>query len=567
MQNLLIVSIGPVQDFIAAARRSRDLWFGSWLLSELSKAAASSLRKQGGELVFPSPRNDKDLEQGSDFSVANKITAIIEGEPARVASEVEAQVRGRLRELTRDAFKAIKDEFHKERAEEQVEDMLEIFTASVPMSDYKDALEKANRLLAARKNTRDFQPVTWGAPVPKSSLDGQRESVIPEEKYDHLSPEKLRRRYGVASSERLCGVGLLKRHGAKNEQEGFFSTPHVAALSLAEAFKPEHKEAFDEYVSKLKDLGAEDDLSTLSVRHEVFGRYDLNILFEERLHESLEGEQLSEAKKALREFLRKTVKNKPLPYYAILQADGDRMGELLDCESTKEMHQKISKRLSEFAENASGIVSKHRGSLIYAGGDDVLAMLPLHTVLECVDELAEEFAGRLQDLSSVKPSLSAGIAVCHHVDPMYEALRLVRGAEKIAKSVDGKDALAITVSKRSGADVTVKGKRKELVRRLKKLINYHVLDEIPDGFAYELRTLKSQFKESKDSSAIIEQEAIRILGRKRRKRGSEDVAVEVQEYLKQYMKLDLELELIVTRLFADAYQLAYGKEASNVLGD
>lgn len=40
---LLALSIGPVQEFIAAARRSRDLWFGSYLLSEVSKAAALAL--------------------------------------------------------------------------------------------------------------------------------------------------------------------------------------------------------------------------------------------------------------------------------------------------------------------------------------------------------------------------------------------------------------------------------------------------------------------------------------------------------------------------------------------
>ncbi|HMX54263.1 MAG: type III-B CRISPR-associated protein Cas10/Cmr2, partial [Candidatus Accumulibacter sp.] len=32
---LLEIAIGPVQGFIAAARRSRDLWAGSHLLSEL----------------------------------------------------------------------------------------------------------------------------------------------------------------------------------------------------------------------------------------------------------------------------------------------------------------------------------------------------------------------------------------------------------------------------------------------------------------------------------------------------------------------------------------------------
>ena len=43
MNHLLQIAIGPVQEFIAAARRTRDLWFGSYLLSEISKAAALSV--------------------------------------------------------------------------------------------------------------------------------------------------------------------------------------------------------------------------------------------------------------------------------------------------------------------------------------------------------------------------------------------------------------------------------------------------------------------------------------------------------------------------------------------
>ena len=58
--HLMIFHIGPVQEFIASARRSRDLWFGSWLLSELSKAAALEIVQQNGDdlersLIFPAP--------------------------------------------------------------------------------------------------------------------------------------------------------------------------------------------------------------------------------------------------------------------------------------------------------------------------------------------------------------------------------------------------------------------------------------------------------------------------------------------------------------------------------
>ncbi len=54
---LLLVSLGPVQDFIASARRTRDLHFGSWFLSELSRAAAYEIVTQNKRenLIFPYP--------------------------------------------------------------------------------------------------------------------------------------------------------------------------------------------------------------------------------------------------------------------------------------------------------------------------------------------------------------------------------------------------------------------------------------------------------------------------------------------------------------------------------
>ncbi|MCS6884029.1 MAG: hypothetical protein RMM17_10850 [Acidobacteriota bacterium] len=42
------------------------------------------------------------------------------------------------------------------------------------------------------------------------------------------------------------------------------------------------------------------------------------------------------------------------------------------------------------------------------------------------------------------------MAISHHIDPMYDALELVRATEKRARSVPEKNALAVTVSKRGG---------------------------------------------------------------------------------------------------------------------
>src|SRR5438874_9293754 len=48
---MLLFSLGPVQSFIAQARKTRDLWLGSFLLSLLMEAAMKGIKKD--VLVFP----------------------------------------------------------------------------------------------------------------------------------------------------------------------------------------------------------------------------------------------------------------------------------------------------------------------------------------------------------------------------------------------------------------------------------------------------------------------------------------------------------------------------------
>jgi CRISPR-associated protein Cas10/Cmr2 subtype III-B len=54
-QSLLKLQIGPVQDFIAQARSTRDLWSGSYLLSWLMARALRKIVDQCGEdsVIFP----------------------------------------------------------------------------------------------------------------------------------------------------------------------------------------------------------------------------------------------------------------------------------------------------------------------------------------------------------------------------------------------------------------------------------------------------------------------------------------------------------------------------------
>lgn len=48
-------TLGPVQGFVAQARRTRDFWAGSFILSWLSSVAMAGIQQQGGNISFPVP--------------------------------------------------------------------------------------------------------------------------------------------------------------------------------------------------------------------------------------------------------------------------------------------------------------------------------------------------------------------------------------------------------------------------------------------------------------------------------------------------------------------------------
>lgn len=126
------------------------------------------------------------------------------------------------------------------------------------------------------------------------------------------------------------------------------------------------------------------------------------------------------------------------------------------------LHAAISEALANFALHfVPHIVEQHSGTLIYAGGDDVLALLPAQTALACASQLRETFrknwerdaGGRERLLMGRRATVSAGLAVVHYKEDLRFALETARKAEKAAKNA-GRDALQITVCRRSGEHAT-----------------------------------------------------------------------------------------------------------------
>ncbi len=191
----------------------------------------------------------------------------------------------------------------------------------------------------------------------------------------------------------------------------------------------------------------------------------------------------------------------PTPFYALLLMDGDKMGDLLrekqEKVSSAEHQKNVSDALSLFTKEVPGLVSKHNGVLVYAGGDDVFALMPLNSVLKCAEEIKEAyvcaFSKKVGYIDQEKATISAAVLYSH----MSVALgTVVRDAhdllDKVAKRRTGRNAFAVRIWKRGGPIVTFakpwssgSGKWTDELEKLKEAFE----DDYSSKFFYHLREL------------------------------------------------------------------------------
>lgn len=268
-------------------------------------------------------------------------------------------------------------------------------------------------------------------------------------------------------------------------------------------------------------------------------------------------------------------------YYAMLLMDGDRMGAILSGDPESDVgiryedgfhsqvregfhhHAQGNPRLLDYAQQPralspgrhfaiSGALNdfalkivphvlerEHLGKLIYAGGDDVLAMLPVADALGCArrlryawsghDDRDETFSwtdirnrragqrgwgrqelfcrdgfahlrGQLLRMMGPNATMSAGIVIAHHQAPLEAVRRALHAAEQHAKNEGGRDAFSITLIKRAGAtthftarfdvlgtlDRTVEYLREPAVSRRAVYSTLEWLKDLPDPVPHEM---------------------------------------------------------------------------------
>ncbi len=292
------------------------------------------------------------------------------------------------------------------------------------------------------------------------------------------------------NNERLCAICLVKRMAVgalKKDKDHILN----AVFRLAESFPSTTEMALHDYFQRQ------------NITAEVGKRK-----FAQRLHEddSFTGEK------------RKRIENRDR-YYAILMMDGDNMGKLINGETIaatwkKIMHPDIAERLEEsdfdpsyrdmwsrIYESAglnkrlvtpaihaaisealgdfsiygvAPIIEGRGGRLIYAGGDDVCAFLPIGNALSAAREIQDYYKSAFHFINkdgqskaitkgwSPAPgklsinlgigdgiSISAAILICHHKESLQQMIeRTQQLLKKESKDKAGRDACSIELLKR-----------------------------------------------------------------------------------------------------------------------
>jgi CRISPR-associated protein Cmr2 len=501
-ENLILFTITPVQKFITTARKTEDLWLGSYILSHLNATAIHQIyAKDGVSIIYPSIENVSPFEfwQGTDItlpSFPNLFLAMSEklsiNELTQTMQYIEAVVQCEFEKMTKYAVETFVETVDNETWDntyadqlfkKQIKHFFELYwvVSSGCREEYKDWYAQTGTRLASVKNCRAFLQVNESGR--KCSLCGEREifhngNGDPMKWWGRFA--KRRAKY-CRQDEALCTVCLTKRlaglyFGEKHEEIKALSFPSTSEVSTADsklriAYADDATNIYEEFIKSVKALRDTNDKqlevnvdSVLKLKDALENRnIDGDWLFEESFSEQNLERYYGVSKKAqieqkeaidqcgrLRQKLIKKIGFDPSRYFAVIVLDGDGMGQTISQAEDWEAHTAISSKLNEYTTKVRQIVDgDYLGKLIYAGGDDVLALANLGDLLKILCRLRWDFPN-LNGQENPASTASAGVCIAHCKVPLGEVLSRARVMERAAKSVDGKNALGIALLKHSG---------------------------------------------------------------------------------------------------------------------
>lgn len=494
-------TLGPVQGFIAQARRTRDTAAGSFILSYLVGCAMNEVLKGGGSIEFPAVHDgartptDPLLRAIADVdaqvavkdgpqsgTLPNRFKARIpeDFDPKRCAVAVRRAWRRIADAVFGKYLKPVLDKGRGTREiwDRQVEGFWEIAWV---IGDSDDLLDR-------RKNWRSHVPTD--EPGDKCTIMGnlQELSGYVRAKERRAQDEfwkavQANAQLGdIREGERLCAVSFIKRFFCRVAEEAigwsiepsYPSTVYMSAIHWMERAmreKPELARSFAVEARAVEQIfprewRRDQETGIPCIDKEAGGDSGLkefaglsaDLFFAENYdNDRLWRDGSDGARQRLRKVLDK-FQIEPTPFYAVLVMDGDNMGALL---RGAQEPAAVSRALLRFGGKVGDIVKSRNGIIVYSGGDDVLAFMPLEDALPAAAELRQaylkafdlELRAELPELRK-RATISAAIVYAHHKTPLQRVLGAAHDMlDRVAKDRTGRDALAIKVWKGAGAVV------------------------------------------------------------------------------------------------------------------
>ncbi len=558
-------TLGPVQSFVAQARRTKDFYAASFMLSWLAGVAILAVEKQGGTIKFP--KADKAF---LDWMKGNgKDPAPLQGSiPNRFMAEVSTDFNpDQVVKTVKGAWQALATAVWDGDIKELPVDVTATAAVWAGQVDHffeitwalADTNTESN-LLDRRKNWR-IHAMPAQAGIKCQTIEGLQElsgSVRPEaserDKFWQALRGKINNKNDLRQGEYLCAIAWIKRrfiHYFETFDQSVEGIPlkgwklnnqvpsvaYLAALPwLANVLElatqdPTIEKAYADFYQAAQRIADHDgwqvkfplvDHWAELLEKKAWAKLDGSVFFEEQLESRfLEKDEknktdnqkdIDAVKIALKGLLKKSNLQAPSPFYAVLLMDGDSLGKQM---SDLKKQPIITDALERFTKGVPEIVIKNNGFLIYAGGDDVLALLPVEDALTCAAAIRAHYLKSFEDakkqaieqkistseaIKEMLNTISAAIIYAHIKMPLLKPLAAAHPLlDDIAKDSTGRDAIAVQVLKPGGEallwtlpwEVALDGQQKD-----QQMVLMQLFQDIQDKklifankFFYEIREL------------------------------------------------------------------------------
>ncbi|HEU18280.1 MAG TPA: type III-B CRISPR-associated protein Cas10/Cmr2 [Deltaproteobacteria bacterium] len=576
---LMVLSITPVQGFIATSRKLRDFWVGSVLLSWLAFEGLRWVIENLGadHVLYPSlidqPLVNAYLEKEWDVSGAFR-PKIWQGQPSGIASLPNKFLFlipfGKAEEISAEIKKAVADKWEKlaqmtrdylvekkNMSEEERKYLTGMFTrqtsrywdfqwAAARLADKDDKAGIENLLDESRwKNQFSYlkaiKPILGnkGYSLKNTSrgiLYSTSHSLVQSALAAEKSKRLILREEEPGEKCQMCGEFevLHTIDGSKGSateykdnikgfwnrfvgDDDFKENEHLCAVCFIKRYAPRVLKKDETHI--LNGIFRDADSFPSTTMMALTDYFNRNKIAEDRRKEiadKLHDSKTDEVNVNGKEKIKNADK-----YYAILLMDGDNMGKLVNGETiaatwdkimhpdiavrvkedgfdplyrdvwykifggaelnkrlvTPAIHAAISEALGDFSiYGVAPIIKRYEGRLVYAGGDDICAFLPIGNALAAAREIKDyyTYVFRFIDMKRKslpiekewKPapgklsvnlgigqdiSISAAILICHHKESLTQMIEQAHYLlQTAAKENAERNACAIELRKRHG---------------------------------------------------------------------------------------------------------------------